>query len=437
MALNNRSRQSFALIAPALALALCVGLGASTVQAKEAKTEAQSAQETKKFGMGRIVAEKLLEAYDLLENERYDEALAIVDGLAKRRKLQPPEIAQIHRFRAYIFVNKDQNERATVEFEKSLAIGAMEPAAEQVMIYSLAQIYTELGKYDQALALMNRWFESAESPKADAFFLKAMILVQQGNFRDAAEPAEKALELADKPKESWLTLHGVINSELKDLPKVERTLEQLVELAPTKPQYWMQLAAVQHHLGHEEKALATMQLAYQAGLLKGDKEVRQLASLLFLGQQPFECAQLIENALASGVVAADVDSYRLMANCLIAARESEKALEPLAKAGELAPDGDLYLLLGQLYLQRERFELAIDALEKGLQKVKPEQRGSAHLLLGIAQLGDEQFAEAERSFKLAVGDAKVHRAAESYLKFLEERRVTQAQQHASNPSTGG
>lgn len=429
MVLSNRTRRISSLIA----FVLCVLLGGSTVHAKETKTKEQ---EAKKFGISRIVAEQLLEAYDLLESERYDDALSVVDKLAKRRRLQPPETAQIHRFRAYIFVNKDQNENATVEFEKSLALEAMEPAAEQVMMYSLAQIYTELGKYDEALALMNRWFESEESPKADAWFLKAMILVQQKNFKDAAEPAAKALELADKPKESWLTLDGVINTQLKNYPRVEQTLAQLVEIAPAKAQYWMQLAAVQQHLGHEKKALATMQLAYDAGLLKGDKELRQLASLLFLRQQPFECAKVIETGLASGVVAANADAYRLMANCLIAARESEKALTPLARAAELSPDGDLYLLLGQLHLQRDRFELAVEAIEKGLEKVKPEKRGSAHLLLGIAQLGDEQLALAERSFKIAAGDAKVARAAMSYLKFLEQKQVAQ-RPLASGSATGG
>ena len=116
--MNNRSRKSFSLIALVLGVVLCVALGTWTAHAKETKSEEQ---ETKKFGISRVVAEQLLEAYELLESEHYDDALAIVDGLAKRRKLQPPEIAQIHRFRAYIFVNKDQNELATVEFEKSLA----------------------------------------------------------------------------------------------------------------------------------------------------------------------------------------------------------------------------------------------------------------------------------------------------------------------------
>lgn len=416
-----------------IACLLSVFLGAATVQAKDTKSEAQ---ETKKFGISRAVAEKLLEAYDLLEAERYDDALAIVDALAKRRKLQPPEIAQLHRFRAYIYVNKGQNEKATGEFEKSLALQAMEPEAEQVMMYSLAQIYTELGQYDQALALINRWFASVESPKADAYFLKAMILVQQKNFQDAAEPAAKALALSPKPKESWLTLDGVIQTQLKNYDRVEQTLAQLVELAPSKLQYWTQLAAVQQHLGHEQKALATMQLAYDAGLLKGDKELRQLASLLFLQQQPFECAKVIQKGIDSGVVAANVDSFRLVANCLIAARESEKALSPLARAAELAPEGDLYLLLGQLHLQRDRFEPAIDAIEKGLKKVKPAQRGSAHLLLGIAQLGDERFAEAEQSFKIAAEDVKVGGAATSYLKFLETRQVAQ-QRPVSGSATGG
>jgi tetratricopeptide (TPR) repeat protein len=429
MILSNRARRSWMLIA----CFLCVFLGAAMAQAKDAKSEAQ---ETKKFGISRVVAEKLLEAYDLLEGERYDDALAIVDALAKRRKLQPPEIAQLHRFRAYIYVNKGQNEKATGEFEKSLALQAMEPEAEQVMMYSLAQIYTELGQYDQALALINRWFASVESPKADAYFLKAMILVQQKNFQDAAEPATKALALSPKPKESWLTLDGVIQTQLKNYDRVEQTLAQLVELAPSKLQYWTQLAAVQQHLGHEQKALATLQLAYDAGLLKGDKELRQLASLLFLQQQPFECAKVIQKGIDSGVVAANVDSFRLVANCLIAARESEKALSPLARAAELAPEGDLYLLLGQLHLQRDRFEPAIEAIEKGLKKVKPAQRGSAHLLLGIAQLGEERFAEAEQSFKIAAEDAKVGGAAMSYLKFLETKQVAQ-QLPASGSATGG
>ncbi len=392
----------------------------------------------KSTGISKPVAEKLLAAYELLQNDKYDESLALVDALAERRRLKAPEIAQIHRFRGYIFVNKGMSEQAAAEFQKSLAQKALDPEAEQVMTYSLAQIYTQLGKYDQALALINTYFQAEQSPKADAFYLKAMILVQQEKFADAVEPAKAAVARSAEPRESWVALLVVIYSQLKDYPNVAATLEQLIAISPGKPQYWVQLAAVQKHLEREAKALATMQLAHEAKLLREDKEVRQLARLLFLRQQPWECAQVIEMGIASDVVKPDADSYKLMSNCYIAARDNDKALEPLAKAGELAVDGDMYMLLGQMYLQRERFAPAIEALEKALAKSKPDQRGSVQLLIGVAQLGSDRFDDAERAFRVASGDEKVRRAAESYLSFLKAQRLRhEQQQQAQAPSSRG
>jgi tetratricopeptide (TPR) repeat protein len=424
----NRSKLVLCAAAVALGYAL---LSTSALAADEAKARSKST------GISKAVAEKLMAAYELLQADEFDASLAIVDGLAERRKLRPPELAQIHRFRGYIFVNKGMTEQAAAEFEKSLAQKALDPEAEQVMMYSLAQLYTQLGRYDPALALIDTWFENAENPKPDAYYLKAMILVQQENFKAAVEPASKAVELSEQPRESWLQLLVVVYSQLRDYPNVADALERLIAVAPGKQQYWVQLAAVQKHLEREAKALATMQLAYRADSLREDKEVRQLARLLFLRQQPYECAQVIEMGIASGVVKSDAESYRLISNCYIAARDNEKALEPLAKAGELATDGDMYMLLGQMYLQRERFDPAVKALEKALAKSKPEQRGSVHLLIGVAQLGSERFAEAERSFRVAEDDAKVRRAAESYLRFLKEQRARHEQQQAQAGSSRG
>jgi tetratricopeptide (TPR) repeat protein len=402
-----------------------------------AASAADAAGKQRGTGISKPVAEKLLAAYELLQNDQFDDSLLIVDQLAGRRRLKQPEIAQIHRFRGYIYVNKGMSEKAAAEFKLALAAQALDPAAEQVMIYSLAQIYTQLGQYDDALALMNRWFESEVNPKPDAYYLKAMILVQQEKFAAALEPARTAVESIPEPRESWLQLLVVIYGQQKDYANVAATLERLVSLSPAKQQYWLQLAAVQKHLEREADALATLQLAYEGGLLVEDKQLRQLARLLFLRQQPYECARVIESGQASGVIAADAESYRLLSNCYIAARENEKALEPLAKAGELAADGEMYLLLGQLYLQRERFALAVDALQKSLAKSKPQQRGSVQLLIGVAQLGSERFEDAERSFSVAQNDAKVRRAAESYLKFLKEQRARHAEQQVQGGSSRG
>ncbi len=408
-----------------IAALLFAALSIATLPAgAKSKPEEKGADgERKGTGLSKQVADKLLAANDLLAKEKYDDALEIVDGVSKRRNLKPPELAQIHRFRGFIFVNKGMPEQAAEELKLALDQQAFDRNTEQLTTYSLAQIYTQIGRYDRALEVIDGWFATAESPPADAYYLKAMILVQQEKFEAALAPAKTAIEMSPAPRESWIQLLAAIYIETRDYPNVAATLERLVTMAPNKKQYWVQLAAVQHHLERDAKAAATLRLADEATLLNEDREFRQLARLLFLREQPFQCAKLIEDAIKAGTVKADADAYKLISNCYIAARETDQALEPLAKAAELAPDGEMYLLLGQLHLQRERFEPAIDALQKALAKSKPERRGSAQLLIGVAQLGSEHYDAAERSFRAAQSDEKVRRAAESYLKYLDEQRA--------------
>jgi tetratricopeptide (TPR) repeat protein len=400
-----------------LCFALLTAAEAAAAERKEKDAKRQGS------GLGQAVAEKLLRANDLLAKERYDDALEIVDRLAKRRRLKPPETAQIHRFRGYIYVNKSRIEPAAQELQKALDARGLDPGSQQLTTYSLAQLYTQLGQFERALALIETWFESAEDPKPDAYYLKAMILVQQDRFDAALEPARTAVERSPKPRESWLQLLAAIHIQRKDYPNVAATLERLVEAAPGNHKYWVQLAAVQHFLERDAKALATLALADTAELLKDDKEYRQLARLLFLRELPFQCGRAIEEGIAAGAVQADADSYRLMANCYVAARETERALEPLAKAGALSDDGETYVLLAQIHLQRERYEPALQALGKALAKAGPEQQGPVRLLMGVAQIGEERFDDAERSFRAATGDERVRKAADSYLAYLEERRA--------------
>jgi len=428
----------------ALALLLCSGVlftaSGAAAQHKPSKAEQKAAASVTP---SKRVADRLMKANEFIEADKYDDALKVIDDLASKRNLTPADTAQVHRFRGYILQAKGKLEQVPPEFQLSLEQGALDPLAEQQMMYSLAGIYTQLGKFDKALEVINRWFEGAQQPTADAYFLKAMILVQQEKFKEALEPARTAVEMADKPRESWLLLLVSVYSQLQDYAKVADTLELLISSNPKKKQYWVQLAAVQNVLERESRALATLRLAHEGNLLTDDREYRQLARLLFLRDLPYQCAQIIKEGIDKQVVKADAESYRLMSNCFLAAREGDAALEPLAKAGELAPDGEMYMLLGQLHLQRDRFEPALEALHKALAKATPAQKGSVQLMIGVAQLGADRLDEAERAFQAAANDKKVQSAAQSYLKFLGEERMRREQralikqQQAANAALEG
>jgi tetratricopeptide (TPR) repeat protein len=405
-------------------LCVCAALffaGDAQAQGRK-KQEVDPKTQPQQGALSKRVAEKLTEANDLLQTDQYDAALKIIDELAARKKLDPLEVAQIHRFRGYILLSKGEMEKVPEEFQTSLDQHALDPLAEQQMQYSLAQIYTQLGKYDLALQTVNAWFEGEAEPKPDAYYLKAMILVQQQKFKEALPPAKAAVDNDPKPRESWVQMLVAIYSQLEDYPNVAEQLQRLISMSPQKKQYWTQLAAVQNLIQREAGALATLQLAHTAGLLTDDREYRQLARLLFLREMPYWCAKIIDEGIKGSQVKADADAYRLMSNCLLASREMDLALEPLEKAGELAPDGEMYTLLGQMHLQRDRFQPALEALNKALAKAKPDQRGQVELLIGVAQLGQNNLDAAERAFAAASADKKVHDAAASYLKFLNEQR---------------
>lgn len=391
-----------------------------------AATETEQADEQERPAAAAVsppIAERLLRANAYLEDNRLDDALAVVDEMARARKLKDVDRAQIHRFRGYILISMGKAEEAGREFEKALGQGGLDDAARQGMIYSLAQIHTQAGNYDRARALVDEWFQTAKDPRPEAFFLKAMILVQQDAYAEALGPARTAVERSAQPRESWLQLLAAVQFQLQDYAGVSETLRQLIAVAPGTKRYWTQLATIENTLGRDENALATLGVADVGGLLDQDKELRQRARLCFVRDLPLCCAETMEEGLASGRIRSDGEAWQLLANCRIAARETDKALEPLAKAGELSSDNKSFLLLGQIQLQKERFDDARAALQKARAKAKPEEKGSIELLLGIAELGSRRYDDAERSFRVALADEKTRQAADSYLKHLEQKRA--------------
>ena len=205
------------------------------------------------------------------------------------------------------------------------------------------------------------------------------------------------------------------------------TLERLISISPGKKQYWVQLAAVQNHLEQDAKALATLRLADSAELLSEDREFRQLARLLFLRDLPFQCAQVIEAAIAAGT--REGRRRRLPdAVELLHRRPRERARARAARQGGRARAGrrDVPAARPDAPAARALPSRRSTRCSKALAKAKPEQRGSVQLLIGVAQLGSERFDDAERAFRPRPNDAKVGDAARSYLEFVQEQRAPRA-----------
>jgi tetratricopeptide (TPR) repeat protein len=342
-------------------------------------------------------AKALNTAIEALNMEKFAEAQAAI-GTLNLEKLSPYERSKVEQILFNISYAEEKYEEARQHLQKSIDAGGLNEQEASQARYQFAQLYMTEEKWKEGAAALEEWFKTATDPNSAAYYLLAVAYYQLEDFARALPHAQKAIELSDKPQESWL---------------------QLLLALYLQKTYWMQLSAVYGQVEDYPNALAVMQLAYGAGLVTEDSEIRRLADLLVFNDVPYRGGQVLEEAIQKDVVNVDDKLYEKLANCWVAAGEIDKAIEPLQKGGELASSGDLLIRLGEVHVQRQDWEAAKAALERGIDKGQLKDAGAAQLLMGIALFNEHRLADARTWFERAQKADKHRSLAESYLQIID------------------
>jgi tetratricopeptide (TPR) repeat protein len=141
--------------------------------------------------------------------------------------------------------------------------------------------------------------------------------------------------------------------------------------------------------------------------------------LLLFNDVPYRGAQVLESAIEKQIVTLDEKLYEKLANCWIAAGEFDKSVAPLQRAAEMAPNGDMFIRLGEVQVQREDWPAAISAVQRGVDKGQLKDPGNAQLMLGIAHYSQKNYDEAVPFFQRARQSDKHRQIAESYLQAIQ------------------
>jgi len=409
-------RTSFVRALLRLALALTLGAALATpawndalAASRKSKSE-RSSKKTKERPRGRHsqsaskkITTKLQAMVDLIGEEKYEEARKIGEQALRGRNLRDVEIAQLNRFVGFTYSSNEQYEKAIPHFGKAISMNALDQKTQYDLQFTLAQLYMATDEYEEAVGVLEDWLAASEEPEPKAYYYIAIAYTQMDRIDDAIPPAKKAVELADRPKESWDRLLINLYFQQQSYDEMLPLLQQMVRLFPKK-NYWMQLSAVYSELDDDHAAMAVQQLAYVQGFLDQDGDQRRLARMYLYHDIPYWAAQVMTSGLENGVIEKDADSFELLANAWITAREFDKAVEPLAEAAELSETGDIYARLGQVYLEREEYIKAIDAIEAGIAKGELKNPGQAYLLLGICNFNADKLVASRRAFEKAVAD---------------------------------
>ncbi len=336
------------------------------------------------------------------------------------KRLNPYERAQVYRLQAHFAYFASDYTAARGHFEKVLAEETLPVRDDNRIRFNLAQLHAAAQEWREALTALDRWARYVPEPDPLALYLRAVAHYQLEEFDAALANVKQAVDLSPEPPEGWLQLLAALYTPREEYANAAPVVEQLVARFPAKPQYWVQLALIYGALENYPASLAVQQLAYRQGLLTRDKDLLRLVRSSLHQGMPFWAAQLLQHELAKKRLERDPKTLEMLANSWIAARDYELSLPALREAASLAADGNLFVRLGQVYMQRAEWPEAIEALQKAIEKGSIRDQGNAQLLLGICYFNDQRIDQARSSFARAREHDSSREAAGRWMTHLEE-----------------
>jgi len=391
------------------------------------KSRKQEREERKKYAISPRTGKVFDKTRAAIDAEHYAEAEKQL-GKLKLAKLSPFERAQALRLRGYAAYGKEDHDAAIESLRGAVAEHALMPNDQADVLFQVAQIQAMKQRWKDVIATLEPWLATVERPNSSGYYLLALSHFQLGDLDAALLPAKKAVEIARTPQQVWLQLLLAIHLTKKDYAAAAPVLYDLVSYYPNAGKgYWLQLSAVYGAIGDNERALGVMELAHRRGLLTEDEDLRRLVELTMFQGIPSRAAEQLARDIAEKRVPEDAESYELLSNGWLLAREPSKAEEPLARAAELSPKGELYVRLAQVHLMQEEWSQAADALRKAIAKGQLADASGAQLLLGFSLYNERKLTEARSWFERAQHSTTAREQAETWLERIDREIQTKTE----------
>lgn len=373
---------------------------------------------------------QLNSAYELVGEEEYDEAyerLQVLMGRASRDKYLQAVLSQALAQTEWSRKNYDA---ALQYFEQAVELNTLPDQTHFALMYQISQLYFMKDRFQDALDALELWFCTVPEKEvtSHAYVLKASIYARMDDYANVLLAIDQAIQMDEDPQESWYQLKLASHYELEQFPQAAQTLEILISKWPAKKVYWTQLSQIYYKLKQEDKALATMALAYRNDLLDNQADLLYLASLYSGADIPYKSAQVMEKGIRDGLIEPTQSHWTMVAESWYAAEELQKSLGAFKEAGQASSDGELDLRRGFILVDMEDWGAALEALNAALRKggLSETRMGEAYLLRGMAQFNLGDFDAASADWGRASRYEKTRSAAQQWINHLAEERRRRA-----------
>ncbi len=278
--------------------------------------------------------QKLSAIHKLIDEEKTAEALRSLGELLLEVKGDDYATALVHQTYGYTYIARDDYPGAMTAFKAALELSTLPSEVSNRIRYDLAQLYLAKEKYQEGTILLEEWFFLSQNLSPEAHALAASAYIELKQFQKAILHLNQAIEDAVLPREDWYRSLLATYDLLSDYEKEVEILKVMVVRFPGKPLYWKKLTALYMELKKESKALATLELAHQQGLL-GEEGTIDLAELYLHMDLPYEAGMILEEGLKDGIVHTQPEHWKWLSEVWLMAREYVRAHAALTLASSL------------------------------------------------------------------------------------------------------
>jgi hypothetical protein len=443
-------------------------IGFMTAQSQEDNSK----RKTKKTGsMSEKVAKKLGEAHELIEDEKLDEGVAILNSILELKKISPYERGQVNYFFAYVRYLKGDLKGAITFYKKVAEDPNVPDGLIESSKFTIAQLYFQIEDWPSVITAVDSLL--ADQPnRTDLYVLKGSAMYQQKQYEEMIPIIKKAISIAeeanafrleqrqrniaevaskyrvkyDKDQVDYISLVSQIKIKLKEeLAQTRKSNEKYVEIedaiksieadvknlaiGPTKENWWLLLRAAYFELEQMDNVKTVLQRL----VIEWSKKEYWTQLSAFYGQDRQEKEQMAayQTAYHEGFLEKSSEFVQ-MAQLYLSVEAPYEAARILQKAideGKVDKEEKNWKLLAQAWFLAQYDEEAIVALREA---AKLSDDGELDIRLARSLSNMANFKDCIDAAQTAIKKGDLKRLDESYITLgmcqFEEARYDDAKQ---------
>ena len=380
-----------------------------------AKIEARKKAKTRV--MGERVGKKVIKAFDLYNEDKLDEAIAMLKEIDASDDFDK---ATVNRYLGSMYGQKEQYKTAIKHLELAVAPDILNFADQEQSLKTLGDMYAGTEQYAKAKDAYIAWMDFTGEEDATVYTRIAQANYQLEKFKDVVAPANKAIKLQKEPNKAPYQLKLGSYFELKDYKNMVKVGEEIVRIWPDDKKAWVSLGKYYIQTEDYKTGLATMEVAYKNGYFESEVDYKVLSNFYSLNEIPYKAALVLEKSINDKIVKRNKQNISAVASNYHRSKDIEKAAKYYEEAAKFDDDAELYRKAGSLLLQSQNYSAAVVRLNKALE-LGSDKKGTIYSDLAEAYYYQEKYKQAYAAITKAMDDPRTRKFAKGWSTYIKDK----------------